>query len=513
MKTINTFLFFLLAILLSACSDSKENDNNNSIMDYKLSWDGTSNLLGVDLSYTRQSKDSSSFIYGYPDFGGQEDIFDILKNITVGIGDSLELYPEERKLIIRHHGKNKNKSLNYSIDGTLVYGKDKAQPIWEVTNERFRPNIVPNHLYVYGLSYLMQYESEQEIQHQIHWENYPKNMTSFDSYDLDQDPSTISKTTYNELTNSISIISDDIDINIKVIEDIPHYFVTSKQNKTISEAFNGETFQYFSDVMEFWKDYDHKYYWAAILPVQGKVIEGHSGSGGYAFENGFYMNYGGELDARDAVFTICHETVHRWIGYDIDIGNSSFDHQWFGEGFTEYITMYTAINSGLMNLDEFYEEINDRKLSAHYTSNVKEVHNDSIGKLFWTNNEIQDLPYRRGFIFAFYLDNQIRLASKNTKTIREFLLALKDKASIKQDSLIEDEGLLTLEEFIQVGSQCLDKEKLKMDVEKYVINGKLIDFNQVELLDAFQVKYDNVKKAPSIKLKEGIKLNKDIYSW
>ncbi len=491
MKTINVFLFFLLAILLSACNDSKEKKNNNSIMDYKLSWDGTSNLLGVNLSYTRQSKDSSSFIYGSPDFGGQEDIFGVLKNITVGVGDSLELYPEERKLVIRHHGENKNNILNYSIDGTLVYGKDKAQPIWEVASERFRPNIVPNHLYVYGESYLMQYESDQEIQHLIHWENYPKNMTSFDSYDLDQDPSTISETTYSELANSISIISDDIDINIKVIKDIPHYFVTSKQNKTISEAFNDKTFQYFSEIMDFWEDYDHDYYWAAILPVHGKVMEGHSGSGGYALNDGFYMNYAGDLDPRTAVFTICHEAVHRWIGSEVNIGNSSFDHQWLGEGFTEYITMYTAINSGLMNLDEFYEEINDAKLLAHYTSDVKEVHNDSIAEMFWTNGEIQSLPYKRGFIFAFYLDNQIRLASNNTKTIRDFLLDLKVKASTKENSLIEDEGPLTLEEFIQVGGQYLDKEKLKMDVEKYVINGKLIDFNQVELLDAFQLKYDS----------------------
>ena len=165
-----------------------------------------------------------------------------------------------------------------------------------------------------------------------------------------------------------------------------------------------------------------------------------------------------------------------------------------------------------MNLAEFYEEINEAKLLAHYSSEVKEVHNDSIGKLFWTNNEIQALPYKRGFIFAFYLDNQIRLGSNNTKTLRDFLLDLKMKANSKEDSLIEDEGPLTLEEFIEVGGQYLDIEKLKMDVEKYVIEGKLIDFSKVTLLDAFLLEYDAVDKTPSVKLREDIKI-KDLYSY
>ncbi len=513
MKTINIHLYLALVLLLSACSNSKEKENDISIMDYKLSWDGTSNLLDIDLDYTPQSKDSSSFIYGSPEFGGQEDIFTILKNVAVGTGDSLKLYPEERKLVIRHYGKNKNKSLKYSIDGTLVYGKDKPESLGMVAREMFRPIITSSHLYVYGESYLMQYESDQEVQHHIHWENYPKNLTSFNSYDRDQDPGTISKTTYSELVNSISLISNYINIDTKVIKDIPHYFVTSKQNKTISEAFNDKTFQYFSEIMDFWEDYDHDYYWAAILPLQGKVMEGDSGAGGYALNDGFYMNYAGDLDPREAVFTICHETVHRWVGGDVvSIGNSSFDHQWLGEGFTEYITMYTAVKADLMNLDEFYEEINKNKLLAHYTSSVREVHNDSIGKLFWTHEEIGNMPYRRGFIFAFYLDNQIRLASNNTKTIRDFLLDLKVKANAKEDALFEVEGPLTLEEFIEVGGKYVDKEKLRKDIEKHVINGKLIDFNQVELLDAFQLKYDSVEKAPSIKLKENIKL-KEIYSW
>ena len=165
-----------------------------------------------------------------------------------------------------------------------------------------------------------------------------------------------------------------------------------------------------------------------------------------------------------------------------------------------------------MNLDEFYEEINNSQFLAHYKSSVREVHNDSIGKLFWTDNKIRNLPYQRGFIFAFYLDNQIRLGSNNTKTLRDFLLDLKMKANSKEDSLVEIEGPLTLKEFMDVGAQYMDKESLQFDVEKYVIEGKLIDFSKVTLLDAFLLEYDAVDKTPSVKLREDIKI-KDLYSY
>lgn len=481
----------LLSVVVGSNYNRNQEESSSPIMDYTLSWDGTSNLLKVNLHYTCQSKDSSILYFGQPDFGGQEDIFNILKNVSVGSGDSLKIYPKERKLLIKHQGNEKTKTLSYSIDGSLAYDKSEAQSVDKVVDERFRPIIRPNHLYLFGESYLMYFESDQEIEHLIHWENYPKNMDCFNSYDLDNNPSTISKTSYYELSNSISIISTDIAINSVTIKDVPHTFVTPKKDKTISEIFNKKTFQYFSDIMSFWKDYDHKYYWAAILPVQGKVIQGQSGTGGYALSDGFYMNYVGDIDTKSILKTICHEAVHRWIGSSIKIGNSSFDHMWLGEGFTDYITLYTAVNSDLIDVNDFYEEINKKNLAYHYTSKFKETPNDSIGKMFWTNYEISELPYTRGFIFAFYLDNQIRLASKNKKTIRDFLLDLEVKVSSKERSKIKVEGPLTLEEFIEMGARYLDKDKLRIDIDKYIINGKLIDFKEIELIDAFIVEFQS----------------------
>ena len=86
------------------------------------------------------------------------------------------------------------------------------------------------------------------------------------------------------------------------------------------------------------------------------------------------------------------------------------------------------------------------------------------------------------------------------------------KASSKDVSLAEIEGPLTLKEFMDVGAQYLDKESLQCEVEKYVIEGELIDFSKVKLLDDFLLEYDAVDKTPSIKLREDVKLE-DLYSF
>lgn len=483
-------VILLFIISLSSCATIYHKKDDINKMDYTLSWDGNSNFLEVELRYLSQHEDSSTFVYGSPDFGGQLDIFDVLKIISVDDGDRFKLYPEERKIVIRHEGKTKKKYLKYTIDGSLVYGKDNPEPYWKVCSERFRPLIIKNHLYVYGESYLMQYESDKEIQHQIRWKNSLEGLTVFESYDMDRNPLTTAHTTYNELANSVSIISDRIKVIRKEIKDVPHYFITDKEDNKVDKAINEKTDQYFSDIMAFWNDYDHPYYWAVMTPTVGMVTEGHSGLSGYAHNDGFFMNYAGDIDPKSIVLTICHETVHRWIGHQVRIGNSSFDHPWLGEGFTEYITLYTAAKSGLIDLDEFYGIVNEDNFRRHYMSKVNTYHNDFISKFFWKSIDIQSLPYTRGLIFAFYMDNQIRLASNNTQTIRDFLMELHTKARkiyLKTDG----EKSLTLNDFIQIGGKYMDKNELEESVNRYAIQGELIDFKEVSLIDDFKITYSD----------------------
>lgn len=67
---------------------------------YHLGWDGKSSILKVSLEYTPATRDSTVFIYGNPNFGGQKEIFRVLQNIDSK--DKIILTPGERKITVYH---------------------------------------------------------------------------------------------------------------------------------------------------------------------------------------------------------------------------------------------------------------------------------------------------------------------------------------------------------------------------------------------------------------------------
>ena len=109
------------------------------------------------------------------------------------------------------------------------------------------------------------------------------------------------------------------------------------------------------------------------------------------------------------------------------------------------------------------------------------------------------MPYRRGLIFAFYLDNQIRINSGDKYSLRDFLLDLKSKGEN-----------ITIDYFIEIGSKYLPKEKLIEDIDLYIIKGKFIDFSKISLMPYFISSIEN--GIPKIRIKENTSI-KDIYVW
>src|SRR5690606_250119 len=115
------------------------------------------------------------------------------------------------------------------------------------------------------------------------------------------------------------------------------------------------------------------------------------------------------------------------------------------------------------------------------------------------------LPYRRGLIYAFYLDNQIRLGSNGKFTLRHMLLDLYAKRKAKKE-----DGILTVEDFIDAGSAYVDKKELERQVARHMMAGHPIDFNSITLVDEFEVEVKD--SIPKINLAEGAELT-TIYQW
>lgn len=139
---------------------------------------------------------------------------------------------------------------------------------------------------------------------------------------------------------------------------------------------------------------------------------GAGSSGGTGREDAFALF--GTADTTQASFvrTIAHEHIHSWIPGRIgtlpDGPNEPLEY-WLSEGFTEFYTERTLLRSGIWSLEDFTADLNDQ-LFAYAGSPIRDAPNARIAQAFWTDETTHRLPYERGLLFAYLLDDRLRRA-------------------------------------------------------------------------------------------------------
>ncbi len=499
MKTNKIKIIIILLLIFSSFSYAQQ----KPFMDYVLSWDGESSTVGVELTYSATQKDSTVFTFGDPDFGGQHDIFYTVKNIRVVKPEVLRIDEANRGITIYHNGAKEHR-ISYDIDGSLPIDK----PTRTTQTELFRPVIAKGILMLVHLQFTMKITDKSNPLVSFRWRKYPENFTYFNSVQPSQKrPSVKLEDYYDKISQKVYfVMGDTFDVKEYDVMGIPYYSVTTKRDKygndlqgSLSPFFEN----YFPSIHRFWNDTDFPFYFLAVTALQNNQEE--IGAGGFGMKNGFVMKLGTKFDTWEKLVT-AHETAHTWVGLKIMLGKGSFDHQWFGEGFNDYTTIINLANSKIYGEKEFLHYLNNDNFKQHYESKIKGEHNDSIAAKYWTDySNYGRLPYRRGLIYAFYLDNQIRLASNGKFTLRNMLL---DLYALRQTK--KNDEILTVDDFIDVGSTYLDKQELSEQIKRYMIAGQPIDFNNIKLIPEFKIEINN--NIPKVNLAERADLLK-IYEW
>jgi len=170
----------------------------------------------------------------------------------------------------------------------------------------------------------------------------------------------------------------------------------------------------------------------------------------------------------------------------------NINNQWFGEGFNDYITFKTLLSAGLINAQGFENRMNE-VLKLHYSSAIRNTPNDSVFANYWKMGDYNKLPYRRGCIFAFYLDNQIRIHSGGKETIRNLMLSL---AYFRKGKPPRYE--ITMEDFIKVMNEFLVRLENKDIIDDFIIRGNPIPFDNAMLIPEIRVSTEN--GIPQIKI-------------
>lgn len=494
----NRILIILLLIFSPYCYAQQK-----TFLDYVLSWDGHSTKIGVELTYCAPEKNSTVFIFGDPDFGGQHDIFNVIKNIRVSPPEVLKIDQQNRRITIIHNGAKKH-TISYEIDGSFTIDT----PTIASQTELFRPVIANGLLTLVNLQFTLEVTDKSNPRVSFRWAEYPENFNYFNSIQPSQkNPSKKLTTNYDKLSQKVYfVMGDNIGVKQYNVMGIPYYCVTTKEDSygnDLQGNFNPFFESYFPSIHRFWKDTNFSFYFLAVTALQNNRKE--IGAGGFGIKNGFVMKLGKKFGTREKYVT-AHETSHSWIGIKMMLGNNSFENQWFGEGFNDYITIINLANSKIYKEKDFLYYLNERTLKPHYQSKIKGVHNDSIAEKYWTDYANYGvLPYRRGLIYAFYLDNQIRLASQGKFSLRNMLLDLYQRRNKKNKN-----KNLTVDDFIDVGARYMDKKELQNQVVRHMIQGQPIDFKNVKLMDEFEVEIND--SIPKINLTQGAVLT-TIYQW
>lgn len=466
-------LILLAFLAVIGCSRSQQAE-----LRYELSYDASAQRINVTMQYQPSGDDSVNFIYGNPGFGGQQDIFDCfqLESVT----GKYKLVDSLRQLTVFPQGDSPI-DIQYSIVDDGANG--------QFVRELFRPVLKEDYLYCASLNLLLM-PDDGDMHVALQWaENEPFTITSYINPNLKAGEWWEGKVS--DLGISLFVGGTQVAVEPCKSGIADGYVLTSLPDSLKFNAGCVKDFfvKYFATCREAWADSAWEEYSLAVLPFLDKDIN-HT-IGGIGFQKGFCAKYTPKGDTvlnEVNMFTVAHEIGHHWIGRTLI---TEPEEQWFGEGFNDYQTYYNLSHCGLMS-DDWFERRFNTEMEAYYHSPISTLPNEEVWKNYWTMGDYNRLPYRRGCIFAFFLDNQIRLATDGRA---DFMSLMR---SLKQMTLDKGDPHVSMEEFIQASAQYLPENEVRGYVEDYIIQGQLIDFSQVALYKTFSVTIDG--NVPVVKL-------------
>ena len=167
-----------------------------------------------------------------------------------------------------------------------------------------------------------------------------------------------------------------------------------------------------------------------------------------------------------------HELLHRWIGRTI-INENEVEQYWFSEGFTDYYTYKLMLRSGSIDAAEFVNILNKEVLIPHMKDPLRNLSNSEITfETYWGQYaRFQKLPYRRGLLYAFNLDNQIKSKHKLTKSLDDLIKEIFQQALENPDFRFNHQVFHTyLLKYLG--------EHAWTEFQEFIVDGNLINFEE-----------------------------------
>ncbi|MHA7864154.1 M1 family aminopeptidase [Flagellimonas marinaquae] len=392
----------LLATFLFSCQQPPESD-----ISYAIAPAVVDSVPQLKIIMTLKANPNGTTILSFPNEAwGQEGLYNSLGSIKLlNVEGAVEKDADSSRIVLMYPKDTEELELEYFLKQD--YEDDIS------TDKIYRPVINEQYFHVFSHNMFMVPENaDDHLDILLDWTSFPVGYTIHNSFGS-QEKEQFLKDQDMELFGSAIFVGGDFRV-----------FSGDIQGNQISLATRGEWIPFKDEdvfkVLEetlthqrnFWNDHSQQYFTVTMQPFPQENGSSFQGTG---LTNSFATSVSNndQTDIGQMVYLFNHELMHNWIGHTIKNENEE-EQYWFSEGFTEYYTFKNIAKNKINGLDgTFYIDELNRTIRDLYASSVGEDPNSEINyENFWTNYEYSKLPYWRGTIFAFYLDQKIQQASE-----------------------------------------------------------------------------------------------------
>jgi predicted metalloprotease with PDZ domain len=144
--------------------------------------------------------------------------------------------------------------------------------------------------------------------------------------------------------------------------------------------------------------------------------------GGIGLHRSFVLTFDDDTDPTDLAFTLSHEMFHTFQPR-LDAGsghNGALENAWFNEGLAVFYQREFLLRAGLVDLATYLEDLNTHA-GRFYTNVLGDTPNSEIAAGFWRDTRIRTLPYDRGFLYFATVDEAVREASGNARSLDDLV--------------------------------------------------------------------------------------------
>jgi len=178
------------------------------------------------------------------------------------------------------------------------------------------------------------------------------------------------------------------------------------------QEFTAQVGQIIGGHRRFWSDRSSPYLVTVTQTVQRNP--GQMSVGGTGLDDAFAFFATPNIDDAPIARTLAHESLHTWIPGRI--GGMPQENEaaqyWFSEGFTDFYTGRMLVREGLWTPQQFADDLNEM-LAAYAQSPVRDAPNTRIAADFWSDGDVQRLPYQRGRFLATIWDSRLRAQGRS----------------------------------------------------------------------------------------------------